>query len=168
MSIIDRRAVLLCALWTGCSGASVAPGGSDGAMHPLEEVRAVRVLERTLTGHGQQVTQGRHLRLMGNRDVTCDAWISGTRHCLEYVTEADRARFGTSLPTRRTPGALVLAPGAGADQGSDLLVLDAQDYAYEPDPSRQGEGHPTLQEVEDRLERAVLDYLSWLRENGRM
>lgn len=168
MSIADLlKSASVTVFLCGCAGASTAGSSLDTALRPLEEVRATRVIERALTAHGQSVTHGRTIRLIANRVVYCDVWITGTRHCVEYVTEADRARFGLSLPLRRNPGALVMAPGAGDDHGSDLLVLDAQDYAYEPDASRQGEGRPTLQEIEDRLERSVIDYLGWLRDNGR-
>jgi hypothetical protein len=134
----------------------------------LEEVRAVRVLEDAVLGRGLRVEHERTLRLPGNRVIITDVALAGTRHAIEYVTEADRERVGASLPTRRSPGALVMAAGVGSDQGADCLVLEGTEYQYESDPDRTGPGHPGIQEVEDRLHRAVVDWLSWLRGQGRL
>ncbi len=137
-------------------------------MRPLEEVRALRVIERALTDRGLRPERGRRFQLAARRDLECDVAIAGSRHCLEFVVAEDRAAFGQFLPRASRPGGLVVAPGAERDRGADMLVLDDNDYRYDPDPETVGAGRPAVLEVEDRLYRALVDYVTWLRENGRL
>jgi hypothetical protein len=153
---------------------SASCGGEDyraarrNTMRPLEEVRAQRVLEAALADRGLSVELHRRIQLVGPREVEVDVTVGGSRHGIEYVNAQDRQDFGASLPQRNNPNALVVAPGINADQGADLLVLDERDFLYEPDVDLQGPGHPTVQEIEDQLQRCVIDYLTYLRERHQI
>lgn len=169
---MQARDIVRCSLvfWVTMLGCASGPPRRPGAaeLRPLEEVRALRVLERALQDQGVRAERERPFQIAARRELACDLAIAGTRHCLEFVVAEDRAVFGQFLPRASRPGALVLAPGVERDRGADLLVLDDGDYRYEPDPEAVGTGRPAVLEVEDRLYRAVTDYLTWLRENGRL
>lgn len=158
-------ALALCA--GACAGTDYR-GASQATLRPLEEVRAQRVIEGALRDRGLRVELQRHMRVLGRRDLEIDAAIAGARFGIEFVTAADRATLGSAVPRRTTPDALVVVPGAEGDRGGEVLVLDDQDFLYEPDPNRQGPGHPVVQEVEDRLYRAVVDYVTYLRDHHRL
>ena len=161
------RLLLLAASLVACGGTDYG-AARRATLRPLEAVRAQQIVDDALASRGLRAELHHHLRLAGRHDIDVDAMIAGTRHGIDFVTGPDRTAFGAALPQRRNPDALVVAPGAEADHGADVLVLDDQDYLYEPDPNRQGPGHPTLGEVEDRLRRAVIDYLTYLRDNHQL
>lgn len=128
----------------------------------------MRVIDEVLRERGLAAVRGQRFRISARRDFDCDAFIGPSRHCIEFVVNADREVFGQFLPRASRPGAIVVAPGVDDSRGADVLVLDDRDYAYDPDPERAGEGRQTLQEIEDRLRRTLIDYITWLRENGRL
>lgn len=157
----------LFALVVACSGAAVVRDGRGG-IRPLERVRATQVIEQGLTAQGLQGEAGHRIRIAGRVEVDCDVFIRGTRNCIEYTNEADRARYGSAVPNHSNPEALVVVASAEADVGGHVLFVDDRDFVYEPDPERAGPGHPTVGEVEDRLRRMVTDYAVWLRrQEGR-
>lgn len=167
MSYVRPALVVIVAALLGCASGPPRRFGEAG-LRPLEEVRALRVIDRALQEQGLRPERGRRFQLAARRDLECDVAIVGTRHCLEFVVAEDRAAFGPFLPRATRPGALVLAPGAERDRGADMLVLDDGDYRYEPNAEAVGAGRPAVLEVEDRLHRAVVDYTTWLRDNGRL
>lgn len=162
-----RRAWCAASLVAACSGSQHRYGDSP-APRPLEEVRAERVIADALRSQGVGAELRRRIRVTGRREVECDFTLAGTRHGIEYMSAGDRALLGSAIPTRARPDALRVIPGVEGDQGADLLLLDDQDYVYEPDAERAGPDHPTVDEVEDRLRRVIVDYVAWLRANGRM
>lgn len=146
---------------SACSGATY--GGGERALRPLERVRAQRVIEEALQSRGLAPELGRTLHIAGRRAVECDVAIAGSRSCIEYMSAADRARYGASIPAHSSPDALVVVATAEGDVGGHVLALDDRDYAYEPDPSRTGPGRASIGEVEDRMRRTVIDFAAWLR-----
>lgn len=157
-------AVMLAGL--ACSGSQHRYG--DSATRPLEEVRAERVIADALQSQGMRAEMHRRIRVTGRREIESDFTLAGTRHGIEYMSAGDRATLGSAIPTRARPDALRVIAGVEGDQGADLLLLDDQDYVYEPDPDRAGPDRPSVMEVEDRLRRVIVDYVSWLRANGRL
>lgn len=147
-----------------CGGATYQGGARE--LRPLERVRAQRVIEEALRSRGLAPELGRTLRITGRREVECDVAVAGARTCVEYMSAADRARYGSSIPAHGSPDALVVVATAERDAGGHVLALDDRDYVYEPDPSRAGPGRATVGEVEDRLRRTVIDFAVWLRERG--
>ncbi len=157
-------ALFACA--SGCER-PVRTGGLQ-SLRPLEHVRAVRVIESTLASRGVRIERNRRVRIAGARDIDCDVGIAGTRYCVEYVRGEERARLGSALPQRESPGALVMVAGTDQNAGASVLVFEDTDYLYEPDPDLAGPDHPTAGEVEDRLRRSVIDYVAWLRGRGAL
>jgi hypothetical protein len=150
---------------SACSGASYQGGSRE--LRPLERVRMQRVISEALSSRGMSPQGGRAVRIVGRRDVDCDVNLGDSHDCVEYTNAADRARYGAAIPPHTSPDALVVVAGSERDTGGHVLVLDDQDYAYEPDPSRTGPGRPSVGEVEDRARRTVIDFVTWLATQAR-
>lgn len=125
-----------------------------------------RAVEEALTARGFTTSPGGRVRLAARRDVGCVATFSPRRHCVAWVTAAERQRLGSAIPTPSR--GLTVASGVDADQGVSVLVLDAERHGYEADPDRANADRPTVTEVEDRVTRAVIDWVTWLRGEGRL
>jgi len=156
------RLLLAAALACGCSGASVSAGGRD-TLRPLERVRVMRAVQEGLSSRGLSPDAPRTVRVAGRVSVECDVPIAGTRDCVEYVGEADRARYRSAIPAHDNPDALVVVATAEGDAGGHVLFLDDRDFLYESDLDRTGPNHPTVGEVEDRVRRVAIDFAVWLR-----
>jgi len=157
---------LAVALACGCGGATV-PRGRD-TLRPLEHVRVIRVVQESLAARGLRPEAERVVRVAGRVGVDCDVPIAGSHDCVEYVGEADRARYRSAIPVHDNPDALVVVATAEGDSGGHVLFLDDRDFLYESDLDRTGPNHPTVGEVEDRVRRVALDFAVWLRgQRGR-
>lgn len=149
----------------GCSGTQRV---ATGTLRPLEETRAIEVILEAFQQVGVQPEFHRRIHLQGDRVMEIDVATAGHHHGVEYLQAQDRADFGSVLPQRRNPDALLTCTGVGEDAHVDVLLLDDRDFLYEPNPDNAGPGHPTIVEVEDRLRRAVVDYLTYLRQQGQL
>ena len=159
------RLSLLVALACGCSGATVT--ASSDTLRPLERVRVIRVVQEALAARGLRPEASRVVRVAGRVSVECDVPIAGSHDCVEYVGEADRARYRSAVPAHDNPEALVVVATAEGDAGGHVLFLDDRDFLYESDRDRTGPNHPTVGEVEDRVRRVAVDFAVWLRGQGR-
>jgi hypothetical protein len=159
------RLSLLVALACGCSGATVT--ASSDTLRPLERVRVIRVVQEALAARGLRPEASRVVRVAGRVSVECDVPIAGSHDCVEYVGEADRARYRSAVPAHDNPEALVVVATAEGDAGGHVLFLDDRDFLYESDRDRTGPNHPSVGEVEDRVRRVAVDFAVWLRGQGR-
>lgn len=135
---------------------------------PLPESRALEVIREGFDEVHVAPEMHRHLHLRDNHDMEIDFATQGHDHGVEYIQAQDRADFGEVLPHRRTEGSLLTCVGVGEDARIDVLLLDDHEFMYQPDASFTGTGQPTLVEVEDRLRRAVVDYLTYLQHHGEL
>jgi hypothetical protein len=160
----------LCLLVTAlaaCAG-SRAQGVTDVAMRPLDAARLQRVVLDAAATRGLGLASPRSVRIASRRDLPSAACIGATRHCVAFLSAADRATLGAFLPQRGSAEAILSAPGTDADRGAQVLVLDQEDFRYQPDPARASAEEPTVEEVEDRARRQVLDWLTWLAAQGAL
>lgn len=169
MSTADRRALgaLLLATLASCASHPVR-GVTDLAMRTLEPPRFQRAVGEALESRGLALAPGRLVRIASRRELSCAVCVGGTRHCIAFVATADRARLSPFLPQRTSPEMIVSAPGTEADRDAQVLVLDEDDYRYQPDASRATAQEPTVTEIEDRVRRQVLDWLAWLTSQGSL
>jgi hypothetical protein len=149
----------------GCGGAQRV---ASEPLRPLEESRAIEVVLEAFQQAGVQPELHRRIRLQGNRVMEIDVATAGHDHGVEFVQAQDRADYGDVLPRRRNPDSLLTCVGVGADARVDVLLLDDREFLYTPDPEHSGPDRPTNIEVEDRLRRAVVDYLTYLRQHGQL
>ena len=138
------------------------------ALVPLPESRALEVIRAGFDEAHVQPELHRHIHLRGNRDMEIDFATAGHDHGVEFVSQQDRVDFGDALPQRRVEGSLLTCVGIGVDEHVDVLLLDEHEYMYQTDEAYSGPGQPTLVEVEDRLRRAVVDYLTYLQHHGEL
>ena len=165
MSTVDARALSLLLLASCASTAST--GVADLAMRALEPPRFQRAVAEALDARGLALGPGRAVRIASRRELRCAVCVGGTRHCVAFLSAADRVTLGPFLPPR-AGDAIVSAPGAEADRGAQVLVLDEEDFRYQPDASRASAQEPSVTEVEDRVRRRVLDWLAWLASQGSL
>jgi hypothetical protein len=170
--IRNRRArgLLPCALFaTLALGACGAPQRPEApALTPLPETRALEVIREGFDEAHVAAELHRRIHLRNNREMEIDFATQGHNHGVEFIQAQDRVDFGDALPQRRVEGSLLTCVGVGEDANVDVLLLDDHEFMYQPDPSFTGPGQPTLVEVEDRLRRAVVDYLTYLQHHGEL
>ncbi len=142
--------------------------GAAPAMVPLPETRALEVIRSGFEEAHVTPELHRILHLRGNHEMDIDFATAGHPHGVEFLQGQDRADFGEVLPARRVEGSLLTVVGVGDDAHTDVLLLDDREFMYQPDAASQGVGQPTLIEVEDRLRRAVVDYLTYLQHHGEL
>ncbi|MEI8254690.1 MAG: hypothetical protein WCJ30_03370 [Deltaproteobacteria bacterium] len=138
------------------------------ALVPLPESRALEVIRSGFEEAHVQPELHRVLHLRENHEMEVDYATVGHRHGVEFLQAQDRADFGAVLPQRRVQGSLLTVVGVGDDATFDVLLLDDGEFMYQPDPAFTSAGQPTLIEVEDRLRRAVVDYLTYLQHHGEL
>lgn len=142
--------------------------GSAPALAPLPESRALEVIRAGFEEAHVEPELHRMLHLRSNHQMEIDFATAGHGHGVEFLQAQDRVDFGEVLPTRRVEGSLLTVVGVGDDAHFDVLLLDDREFLYQPDAAFTGTGQPTLIEVEDRLRRAVVDYLTYLQHHGEL
>ncbi|MEZ4406663.1 MAG: hypothetical protein R3A52_09320 [Polyangiales bacterium] len=163
---MQRSTLFTVVVAAGLGCAASRPPLNEAPLRPLEQSRVQRAVDAALASRGLSASRGGRVHLAARRDVACVASVAGRRHCVAWVTAADRARLGSAIPTPSR--GLTVAAGTDGDQGVSVLVLDAERNGYEPDPDRASADRPTVVEVEDRVTRAVIDWVTWLRGEGRL
>lgn len=151
----------------GCAGAR-AQGVAAAEPRPLESQRFLRAVQEALSSRGLGMASGRAVRIASRRVVNAAACTPSGRHCVATVDAAERARLAGFLPERPEGDAIACVAGVEGDRGSQVLVIDAEELRYQPDPARATEAEPTVTEVEDRVRRRVLDWLAWLASQGEL
>jgi len=157
----------LLATWfcTGCGGGQ--QGAASIETRPLEESRALEIVARVVTGRGFQVTGPTKVDLGGEVWLECDLGVAGERMVIEYLTEQDRRRSGDIPPP--APGSKLhviparFEPSQPGLQGDPtyVFVIDDRKYVYHHNPTSDRRADVTLAEVEDRLRRDLIDFLTW-------
>ncbi len=137
-------------------------------LRPLPESRALEVILDAFRQVGVEPELHRRIHIQHNRELEIDVATRGHNHGVEYIMEQDRTDFGDALPRRRTADSLLTVVGIGPDANVDVLLLQDTDFRYEPIPEQNNESRPTLIEVEDRLRRNVVDYLTYLRQHNEL
>jgi hypothetical protein len=154
-------------LVVSCSGAQT-PDEPRAAPRPLDEARAIELVAEVLLEIGVTGEAHRPVRL-ANVDFQLDVAVVGKPVGLELLTDANRQTLSAALGHRRAAGQLrVVAadePGGGR---VDVLILDDQDYRYDPDPIEHEGGAPTIQEVEGRFRRDLRDFFQHERTAGHL
>ena len=140
---------LFCIL-SGCAARNARPSHTP---RPLEEPRAVTVIDRAYAEEGQKTSPPRDIGLPSGKSIHVDVGTAGHKYGVAYLTDADvDARGGRSdLPPQMDAGDLAIVQGNGPDEGAVILVVFAADYRYDP--------HDTSRAAEKKLTRDVRDFL---------
>jgi hypothetical protein len=167
----DRRRIgvaapcLLALAMAACSGTQHS---GDHPLEPLPESRALEVINEAFAHVGVQPELHRMIHIRNGLTMEIDVATAGRPHGVEFVSGQDLLDYGSALPHRQHEGSLLTLVGIDADANTDVLLLDEREFMFERDPESTGPGRPTLLEVEDRLRRAVIDYLTYLRDHNSL
>jgi hypothetical protein len=149
-------------LAAGCSGTQRT---GDHPLEPLPESRALEVINEGFQHVGVTPELHRRIHIQGGLEMEIDVATAGHPHGVEFVSGQDLVDIGQALPHRQHEGSLLTLVGTGPDANTDVLILDEREFMFEREADQAGPGRPTLLEVEDRLRRAVIDYLTYLRDH---
>jgi hypothetical protein len=153
-------AIFLLGLVLGCA----APEAKAPAhpTQPLDEKRALAVIEQAYRDAGAVVAAGRPVRLATGKTLRVDVSTEGRRYGVAYLTGADQMQLDAAdLPPHTPGGDLPVVQGAGADGDAVILVLFADDYQYD-DFRGTGRESPGIA-AERKLARDVRDFLAQAR-----
>jgi hypothetical protein len=153
-------AILLFLSVAGCGTPDPKP---PTPTQPLDERRALSVIAQAYKDAGATPSAGRPVRLITGRSLRVDIGTEGRRYGIAYLTGADRALLDekADLPPHAPGGDLPVVQGSGADFGSVILVLFAEDYQY--DDFLGTDRNATGIAAERKLARDVRDFLAQAR-----
>lgn len=157
--------VVLLALGTACARPHVAPPVGDAEPKLLSEPQALLAIQEALVRAGALAQQGYPVTLDGH-PFDADVHFAVPPFAIEWVSPDDRRELGALLPTGTPTSPLQIVTAAGLDGAVQVLVLDAQSYAYEANPLRVQRGAAGIEEAERKLRHDVDDFLDYVRDQG--
>jgi len=144
----------------GCATPDAKP---PNPTHPLDERRALDVINQAYKDVGATTADGRAIRLVTGRPLRVDVGTEGRRYGIAYLTGADQALLDAraDLPPHTPGGDLPVVQGAGPDADAVILLLFAEDYQYDDfvGTGREASGIA----AERKLARDVRDFLTQAR-----
>jgi hypothetical protein len=163
-----RRTLWVCvlvALSAACATPKVAipVGAADCKL--LSESQALLAIQEALVRAGALAERGFQVTLDG-RAFEADVHFAKPPFAIEWVSEDDRRELGALLPVGTPESPLQIVSAAGLEGAVQVLVLDAQAYAYEANPLRVQRGAGGIEEAERKLRRDVDDFLDYVRDQG--
>ena len=151
-------ALALCVLGGACGSSSEqgrTPTTPKRALRSMPEARALELIDGWLTEAAWIGRPGWIVPLAEHADLEVDLRLGGSRFGVEWVSGADRERYGSALPAPAPAGQLRLFT---SPDGSQVLILDHEVYRS----AREGTLDRTLvlSDSELRLRRDVLSFLA--------
>jgi hypothetical protein len=118
------------------------------------------LLDRLLLEQRQQPIEGWRVRLPERADFEVDLRLGDTRFGVEWVSPADRATLGASLPEPDPSGQLRVVRGEAASEPALILLLDDRSYRLAQRDAAEPAGERE-RELEDRLRRDLHDFIDY-------
>lgn len=136
-----------------------APRGPHQASRPLETRRALPLIAQAFDDTGIKPAGPREVQLPTGKKLRVDVSADGHKWGIAYLTREDLAALDPKkdLPPRPTNDDLAIVQGHGADAGSVILVLFADEYRY--DDHLGEERQSTTIVAEKKLQRDVRDFV---------
>jgi len=163
-----RRLAAVAALWALAAGCG---GAQDGQVkldtRPLEQPKAFDILNAALAERDYAVDADFKVELTTQARFAADLHATGQKFAIEYLVEQDRIEIGFIPPPAAGSRLHVLqatAVTAEADKPGETLYvffLDDRSYEYQFNPTSENRADITLAEVQSRLKRDVVDFLTW-------
>jgi len=163
-----RRLTAAAALWAltaGCGGAQGGQAKLDS--RPLEEPKAFDILNAVLAERNYPVETKFEIELTTQARFAADLHATGQKFAIEYLVEQDRIEIGFIPPPAAGSRLHVLqattVPAEAGKTGDTLYVffLDDRSYEYQFNPTSENRADITLAEVQSRLKRDIIDFLTW-------
>jgi hypothetical protein len=156
--------VALVAITPACASPK-ARSPYDALVAPDERTVSTWIL-RALRKERLEAETGRTIDV-GGAKIVAEASVVGKPWSIVWLRRDEQADLAAKFGFQRADGALLVYGGAGDDAAERFLVLLEQDYRYDKDPRGDEGVVRSVQEVEARVIRDVVDFLVRARE-GRL
>lgn len=157
--------VALLTLAAACATPHVAVPVGNAERTLLREPQALLAIQEALVRAGALAERGYPVTLDGH-PFEADVHFAVPPFAIEWVSPDDRRELGALLPTGTPTSPLQIVSAAGLDGSVQVLVLDAEAYAYEANPLRVQRGAAGIEEAERKLRHDVDDFLDYVRDQG--
>jgi hypothetical protein len=155
----------LAGLMIACATPHVAVPVGPAERKLLSEPQALLAIQEGLVRAGALAEHGYQVTLEGHA-FEADVHFATPPFAIEWVSPEDRRELGALLPTGTATSPLQIVSAAGADGAVQVLVLDAEAYAYEANPLRVQRGAAGIEEAERKLRHDVTDFVDYVRDQG--
>jgi hypothetical protein len=155
---LSATALVTIALF-GCSpGEAKAPNPT----RPLDERRALEVIQQAVKNEGVAPAAGRDVKLTGNaKDIHIDVGVEGKEYGIAYITEDDAKKLGDAIPSPNKKDERLRLVRSGDDGETRIVLLYQDNYLYD---DLAGEDHSqTTISCERALTRDVQDFITHAR-----
>jgi hypothetical protein len=163
--VATAAALALWVLAVACGGAQNGPARLD--TRPLEEPKAFDIVSAVLAERGYTAETGTSVELTTQARFQADFRVAGQKIAIEYLVEQDRVEIGLIPPPAAGSRLHVLqattVPKEANGTGETLYVffLDDRSYLYQFNPTSENRADITLNEVQSRLKRDLIDFFTW-------
>jgi hypothetical protein len=163
--IVTAAALALWVLAVGCGGAQNGPAKLD--TQPLEEQKAFDIVKIVLAERGYTAETDTSVELTTQARFKADFRVVGQKIAIEYLVEQDRIEIGLIPPPASGSRLYVLqattvpAEANGAAEPLYVFFLDDRSYVYQFNPTSENRADITLNEVQSRLKRDLIDFFTW-------
>ena len=158
-------ALLLTPLAAGCGGAQTGEVKLD--TRPLEEPKVFEIINAVLKERAYTAETDATLELTTQAKFKADFRIVGQKVAIEYIIDQDRVEMGL-IPPPATGSRLhvlqadtVPTDPTQAPETIYIFFLDDKNYEYQYNPTSENRADITFTEVQTRLKRDVIDFLTW-------
>jgi hypothetical protein len=147
-------------------------GGPQTGLPPeplrkLDEARAFEIMLGAFGEMNMQAERDRKLTTAASGEFEVDLAVPGKPVAIEYLDANDRNALSAALPARHGDALRIMAANDAGGAEVQVFIIDEADYEFDPNPEQSGGGRaPTVQEVEGRLRRDVIDFLQYARNEG--
>jgi len=148
-----------------CATPSVAVPLGAPERKLLSETQALLAIQEALV-HGAALAEHGYPVTLDGHAFEADVHFAKPPFAIEWVSADDRRELGALLPTGTAKSPLQIVSAAGLDGPVQVLVLDAEAYAYEANPLRVQRGAGGIEEAERKLRSDVSDFLDYVRDQG--
>ena len=154
-------ALAACATGPHTSSASVPVATERAPLQSLAEPRALELIDGLLEESSLEPKRGFPVELEPKREVRVDLRVGNADVGIEWVSAADRARYGRLLPMPDRSGQLrVLTGGEPNGHAALILVLDHENYRFRSTaPAAEDDEHA----VEQRIRRDLLEFIAYAK-----
>lgn len=140
----------------------------EGETQTINQGQALQLITGTLDRKGVSHARGWKVNIGEEAPLNVDLHLADTRFGIEWVSPQDRAERGDALPHPDPDGQLQIKPGTKKDARMQVLILDFTTYRYSPDPELVHHGTMDFRTARSRLQRDVVDFLIYMRDQGAL
>ena len=142
-------------------------------MKPFKEISAIEMFEKIIHEKGYTTTRKKPIYVLGYGELLIDLAIDDKLSLvLEYLTEDDRMKLGGKFQSSKVGDKFKLLAVATRElkENEELtqanstfaVIFDDRDYIYQPNPTSETRADFTLEEIERRIKKDIVDVVSEL------